>query len=299
MRRKIIPHGPSSLTISLPSHWVKRHNLKKGEELDVYEEDNHLMVKPICMSNLPKKTEVSFIGLDQDIWKDMILTLHRKGYDEVKINIDKQDTIKELHSFLNSMQLGFEIIKQEQNSIFVKNISNPEGEEFDTLFRRLFWIAIEYTNRIDSIINKQEDITHSILLHENSICRISNYCRRIIVKERKSDSPFLYSILKDMNTIAQSLTLLLNELKERNGNTSKQFKARYKETGELFSQINDLYYKFSINEYSSAKKQLESLEKEITKSKSESTEEQGYWDILNSITNGTKSMLESILVVHS
>jgi hypothetical protein len=298
MRRKISPHGPSSLTISLPAHWVKRHNLKKGEELDVNEEDNHLIIRPICMSNLPKKTEVSFVGLDPETWKDMILTLHKKGYDEAKITVNGQSTIKELHAFLNSMQLGFEIIKQEPGSVFVKNISNPETEEFDTLFRRLFWIAIEYTNRIESTLHNREDITHSILLHENSISRISNYCRRIVVKEKKSDSPFLYSILKDVNTMAQSLTSLLNELKESDGKTSKQFKTKYKEMGESFSKLHDLYYKFSLNDYSLAKKRIEFLEKEAIKSRIENAEEQSYWGHLTSIINSMKSILESILVVH-
>jgi hypothetical protein len=37
IKRKVILHGPSTLTVSLPSKWVKNHNIKKGDELNIEE----------------------------------------------------------------------------------------------------------------------------------------------------------------------------------------------------------------------------------------------------------------------
>jgi phosphate uptake regulator len=295
MRRKIVPHGPSSLTISLPSQWVKQHNLKKGQELDVSDEDSYLKIKPVSLSNAPKKIEVSFIGLDADTWKDILLTLHKKGYDDVKINYSRKDTIKEVHAYLNSMQLGFEIIKQEANSLFIKNITNPEAEEFDTLFRRLYWIAIEYTHRIEAIMKNQEDITHSLLLHENSIIRISNYCKRIIVKEKRKDAVFLYSILENITSIAGNLTSLLKDIKEKEVLLSKEYIARYSVSCGLLSKTSDLYYKFSLSDYSSIKKSLDTQKKDMQNTK---TEKSCYKEYLDSINDCIRSILESTLILH-
>ncbi len=296
LRRKIIPHGPSSLTVSLPSAWVKLHNLKKGQELDISEEENHLLIKPISAGNNSKNAEISLSGLGPETWKDMLLALHKKGYDEIKIN-GSQNIVKELHAYLSSMQLGFEIIKQELDSILIRNISNPNAEEFDTLFRRILWISLEYSNKIKAIINSREDITNSCLLHETSITRISNYCKRIIVKEKRTNSCFLYSILKEINTIVHSLTALLAELKEIDEPVSKIFIAAYHETDEMISKIYDLYYKFSLNDYVMAKKNLVSMKKQITQTKSKESNS-GYWDHLDSINNSTFSLLESMLLVH-
>jgi hypothetical protein len=298
MRRKIIPHGPSSLTVSLPSAWVKQHNLKKGGEIDVYEDENSLMIRPVSMNSATKKVEISFAGVDSAIWKDVMLALHKKGYDEIKIGIDSQDTIKELHAYLSSMQLGFEIIKQDADCVLVRNITNPESEEFDTLFRRVFWITHEYTIKLGAIMSDSEDITHSCLLHENSIGRITNYCKRIIVKEKRTDSCFLYSILDDLNALAHSLTDLLAGLKAGDEPVPKGFIAKFLATGDLLSEIYELYYKFSISDYGEAKGRLECIGRQIIQIKSRDKTGLPYWDYLDSITKNAHSILESILVVH-
>ena len=44
MKRKIVKHGPISLTVSLPSKWVKKRNLKAGDEVEVEEHNNGLFI---------------------------------------------------------------------------------------------------------------------------------------------------------------------------------------------------------------------------------------------------------------
>ena len=36
MKRKTVLHGQSTLTVSLPSEWVKKFNVGKGDELNLY-----------------------------------------------------------------------------------------------------------------------------------------------------------------------------------------------------------------------------------------------------------------------
>lgn len=293
MRRKVIIHGPSSMTVSLPSTWVKQHNIQKGGELDVYEEDEGLIIKPVCSNNSVKSTEVSLIGLDDHTKRDLLISLHKKGYDEIKINFDKQNMVKELYAFLNNMQLGFEIIKQDQESITIRNISNPESEQFDNLFRRIFRITIEYLKKIEAIINNTEDMTHSCLLYETSIMRISNYCKRIIIKDKRQNACFLYAIINDLNHVAHNLTLLLDEIKEMNGTPSKQFCAKFSEVCELTISIYNLFYKFSMQEYSSINERSKTLKKQLSETKSK----EFHWDHLESIQKHIDSLLESMLSV--
>ena len=44
MIRKVNLIGPSSLMISLPSKWVRRLQVKKGDEIEVKEKGNSLVV---------------------------------------------------------------------------------------------------------------------------------------------------------------------------------------------------------------------------------------------------------------
>jgi len=292
MRRKIIPHGPSSMTISLPASWVKQHNLKKGEELEVLEEDNDLTIKAVCARSETKKIEISFVDLDIDTEQDLLITLHKKGYDEIIIHFDKPNTIKEIHSFLSNTQLGFEIIKQDQNFVTIRNISNPESEQLDALFRRIFRIMIEYAKKIEHVIKEKEDATNSCLLHETSICRISNYCKRIIIKEKRQNSSFLYLITNNITNIAHTLSSLLTEFDTKKIKPTEQFKTKFSETNEVLVQIYELNYKFSLKDYSLLKKRLELLKKQILKNSKETKEP---WNYLIEINRDASKLLEEIL----
>jgi len=44
MKRKIVQHGSSSLTITLPIKWVEKFGLKKGGELNVEENGPTLLI---------------------------------------------------------------------------------------------------------------------------------------------------------------------------------------------------------------------------------------------------------------
>jgi len=44
MKRKIIKQGHNTLTITLPSEWVKKLNLNAGDEIEVYERDSGLVI---------------------------------------------------------------------------------------------------------------------------------------------------------------------------------------------------------------------------------------------------------------
>jgi phosphate uptake regulator len=297
MRRKIIPHGPSSMTISLPASWIKQNNLKKGEELDLTEEENNIIIKLVTATLGTKTIEVSFVDLDKNIVEKLILALHKKGYDEIKIQIDRPDQIKEIHAFLNHMQLGFEIIKQESNSITIRNISNPEIEQFDNLFRRVFRITIEYSNKIEIISKNRDEMTHSCILHEVSVNRISNYCKRIIIKEKREDACFFYAIIEELNNITRSLTLLLDDIMNMEENMPKNMALKYSEITNILIQSYELYYKFSMKEYANIKNNLDTTKKSIAKLRMKDTTENNCWDSIELIREGIENLLESTLAI--
>ena len=44
MKRKIIKQGHNTLTITLPSEWVKKLNLSAGDEIDLVEDNSSLYI---------------------------------------------------------------------------------------------------------------------------------------------------------------------------------------------------------------------------------------------------------------
>ena len=44
MRRKVIKQGPSTLMVSLPSKWVKNKNIKRGDEINLFEQGEDIII---------------------------------------------------------------------------------------------------------------------------------------------------------------------------------------------------------------------------------------------------------------
>ena len=44
MKRKIIKQGHNTLTITLPNKWAQRLNLKAGDEVDLVEKENSILI---------------------------------------------------------------------------------------------------------------------------------------------------------------------------------------------------------------------------------------------------------------
>ena len=287
MRRKIISHGPSSLTISLPSNWVKANNLQKGDEIDIFEEDNGLVVKPTDTNNEIKRTQIEIGTIGENTWKDMLMILHSQGYDQIKVNFDAEETVKRIHGFLNEEQLGFEVIEQNNNGITLRNISNPQCDQFPHLFRRIFRMTNEYARKIESIMTDTNNSTESRLLYQTTISRLANYCKRIVITENKKTSTFYCSMINNINNINQQFTDILKQLREEQ-DIDEETQKLFSETIESITSVYNLYYKFTIEDYERIKEGIEQIENRIRKTQIMRTE-------LNSIKESTKRLLPSIL----
>lgn len=295
MRRKIVMNGPSSLTISLPSKWIKKNNLKKGDEVEIKENNVSLNILPINYEPKLKKKEISFVNLKKETRSDILLSLHKKGYDEIKVFFDKPCTVKEIHQFINNIGLGFEIVKQAENNLVLKNVSNPEYDQYQNLFRRIFRIALEYSDRILMLLKQsKKTVTESALMHEKSINRISNYLRRIINKGKIEFSHQDYYIIESICIIANNLNKIMQETREEMEIDDDAIQI-YKSINNIFNDVYNLNYKFSIEKYEEIKNNVE----EIKESLREIERYSPYIYYLDKILFKIERILKTILDIYS
>ena len=83
MKRKVIQIANSTQLISLPRTWTKKHNIIKGQEVNVEEVGENVVVST---DSVPKllTAEIDIGGFD-DIAKRFVYALYQKGVDEIKI----------------------------------------------------------------------------------------------------------------------------------------------------------------------------------------------------------------------
>lgn len=294
MRRKIVMNGPSSLTVTLPSQWTKEHNLNKGDEIDIIETDDGLLIRPVGNTPAIKKTALYLDDIGKEMYTDILLALHNIGYDEIKINCKCEKTTKDINSYLNKMQLGFEIMKPKKHGFIIQNISNPSSEQFHNLYRKIFRIAIEYARKVQDILEDRHNLTMSTFLHEESIRKISNYCRRIIMIDNKRKSPYEYTIIENLCAISSSITKLLEDARNCD-NLPEKFSSAYGKIIDYLVEAYNLHYNFSFEKYNNLKV-LGKKEGEITQMNI-SNRDFCLWQNLEDIRTSTTSILIPILAM--
>ncbi len=207
MRRKVIKQGHSTLTITLPSNWTKRFNLKQGSEIDLIERDNGLFLSTET-KNEKKIAVIDLSDLDiPTIWK-YLMAVYREGYDEIKVLFDSKERYDNPYKFysahaidikygkkpnkytpLETMQffanrfIGFEIIENHPDYCIMKDMGQVSSKEFDSSLRRVFLLIQQLgEDTVEALkTNNPKLIEHAHDIDIN-IDKFHDYCLRVLNK---------------------------------------------------------------------------------------------------------------------
>jgi len=108
MKRKINKVGHNTMTISLPSEWVKQNNLTKGDELEVKEDGRQLIVG--CDNKKKEKDIHIHVKSHEEFMGRLITGPYIIGYNSIKITYEDSKVYEKILRSSNKI-LGFEIIE--------------------------------------------------------------------------------------------------------------------------------------------------------------------------------------------
>lgn len=250
MKRKIVKQGQATMTISLPSKWVKKFDLQSGSELELTERGEKLILS--TSEELAKETkDVDLTGMEKMVGRS-IGAMYKAGYDDIKITFKEPGTFKLIQQELEKGLVGMEIIHQGKNSCNLKQVTAGFDENFETLLRRLFRLLIEVGNDgYESLKDKDYENIKNLILRDRVINRFSDICRRLLNKREYTEKAlpqyFISEELEKIGDVYLAINKLLSIIKI---NPSKELLNAYKETNEYLELFYKLYYDFN-------KKQLE------------------------------------------
>jgi len=271
VKRKVIQHGPVTLTVSLPFRWVKSHNISKGDELNVEEEGRVLRIYTGDTHPLSKKTCVDFSGLDVKVINSIMALLHKSGYDEIEITYDRPEIVKVVQDRINSMLIGYEIIEQKGDSCIVKNISGDHISEIDVLIRRTFLVSLSLANNsLEEIKSGSKARLRELLILEMTNNKLVNYCQRLLNNSPYKDARTIYTylIMWLIESICDDYRDLIETINLRPQiKISNSFLDLLGEVNELLSMYYDLFYNYSDEKFAVMKSAYESLKSKILKAK--------------------------------
>jgi phosphate uptake regulator len=238
MKRKIVQHGSSSLTITLPVKWVNKYGLKKGAELEVEEDGSRLILNTQeDIVNLKKEIFSKDMGL---FTKNDLSHLYQLGYDDVEITFNDTKTLNEIKSRVSEC-IGYEIIDQRSNKVHIKSIVTTIETEFDTLLRKSFQVTNEMARELlDALKNKNFGELSNIRSMEGLNNRFTDICIRILNKKgytNQKRTMQMYEIVKNIERIADEFKYISDIFKDYKGKISDI-------NLKLFSEVIDYYFVF-------------------------------------------------------
>jgi phosphate uptake regulator len=193
MKRKVIKQGATTLMVSLPSKWVKQVNLKKGDEVQMAESDDTLIISKGEIST-KKQTTITVASLAESSIRVAVWNTYRAGYDQITVKFSTPQQYRVIKDTVKNYMIGFEITQQMHDYCVIENITEPAEEQFDVLFRKVL-------QNISLLINVTEDRLHRKLPLEDyqeivsKIHQYDNFCRRVMTKKRMTEAPLLWSFL--------------------------------------------------------------------------------------------------------
>ncbi|MBS3176339.1 AbrB/MazE/SpoVT family DNA-binding domain-containing protein [Candidatus Woesearchaeota archaeon] len=230
MKRKINKVGQNTLTISLPNTWVKKNQIKPGEELEVLEDGPNLHVTRNKKWFDSNRAIVNVEHMSKFMLNRTLSALYTYGFQEIEVRYKEQelfdyktqrkvsveDYIKELLTKL----LGLEVISHSKDKILLHAfIKDFEPKELEMTIRRIYYLTKEFLDSF--IVAMQTDFEpffqRYYLFHDN-ISKFNFYSQRMLYlsdyDERVKGKIFalLTLIDKTMDTI-RHLAERVNELK--------------------------------------------------------------------------------------
>ena len=247
MERKLIKQGGGGFTIYLPKKWLDRKGLKEGDNVKIIEKDASLIIG----SSAQKRNDVTIkITQENKIDLQNILThVYRKGYDKIKIEGFDKHLLKQIKNITEQLLLGFEITDQTKTSCMLENISEPTGDRYDMLIRKLFLIIKETQELIsgDFERNKFENLKEMQILKSQQDKYIL-FSRRLISKELfEKDTVLNWEMLTFLTHIQHAYLYLYKYASENKVKKDEEIMNYLKKLEDYFDLYFNSYYKQDIN----------------------------------------------------
>lgn len=250
MKRRIVKQGNSTLTISLPSSWVKQHALKHKDEIDVSERDDGLFITT-SVKGEPKHISINFKGFNENLILRYLTFLYKQGFEDVELNFSeytltkKRERISTLRFIQETVHnlIGWEIVEQKQRYCRIRDLTGVVEDEFEKMLTRIVVSSHTLILSLNDFMKKKISLDEILYQHE-VIVRFTNYCHRLLNKKTQEKGLVYYNFIFDLKFIADILTYLAREMHEANlemTDTDKRILSNTIELSELFQKT---YYKF-------------------------------------------------------
>ena len=247
MKRKIVQQGKSSLNISIPNAWAKKHGMTKGDEVNIEEKDTELIIS--TGKDAPLETKTLDVGdLDETSIRWYLISLYCSGFDELKIIFKDHEQIDSIHSCIRNL-LGYNIMEQRKKYCIVRCISQPVEGELEPSLKRNFMVVLSIAeSTLDAIRNKDTKAFNSVLTMEDTCNRITYFCLRLLNKrgyKSTAKTSYMYCLIGMLENISDAYGNMMKDIlrKDLPMEVSDAVLGEFEEINKLLRTFYENFYR--------------------------------------------------------
>ncbi len=262
MQRKVAKIGPSTLMVSLPTQWVKKHGINKGDVVNVLEDGDKLTINLGTHTPTEKSATLSVEGLDVMLSR-AIAGYYKKGYSEIKIVCDSHKKLADVYQALNVHWTGMEIVEQGASHILLRQVSEVTKESFPAMLNRAFLFLIATSDAsCHALTSGNKESLRMVVARDPTQNKYCDFCRRVLNKESITGAPMIYYIVEQLERMGDLYRDLCKHFLEHPAKLKKHT-ALFQEAHALLQQFYTLYYRFTLERYETLGTSFKTLQKRI------------------------------------
>ena len=258
MKRKVIRQGHNTLTMSLPIKWCESHSLKGGEEIEISEKGEHLLISKESFRG-SGSVNIDITGLDRSTIIMLLESFYIYGYDTINITTkdskakwimcDQDWSINQIMNYTVNLMIGAEMVASGKGKNKIEVLTEDSKEKFEITLRRIFRLVIGlFETYLEGVKTKQKNLEAEIDLQHFNIMKFANYALRLLNKfgyEEADKTTYYYSIINFL-TKAERVPKNIAGYTIQNINLSKKGLELVEEIFNGFEQYYEVFYKYDL-----------------------------------------------------
>jgi phosphate uptake regulator len=252
VHRSIIQLSPTTKVISLPSDWLKKNKIQKGDSVNVEEKYNQIIIETT------KKTKTSISSDIRELSEDLLWTaidaFYIMGYDDVELRLTKEQMrimIKAVKYF------PMFVIDEESNErMRLKAVANSLDVDFDRTIQRIRHLtSMMIDSGINHIKNQEWSSLKDIKKIDYTLNTYVSMCFRHLSTKNMPASFAWAQYVKILEQFADRLCMMFADISK----TRKADIKKIMQVHRLYQDSFKLLSNFSIRQANEQQKQNKEL----------------------------------------
>lgn len=260
--RKLIKFGNSSHVMSIPTSWLKKNNLNKGDLIYFKENSNNeLILSPELKQEEPKDKAITIETKHKDIEtvRREIFSAYINNYNTINVVGKGISNNSEFLRDLLDKLVGLEVVEQTSESIIAKDFLNIKEVSIKEIVRKIDIITRSMLH--DSVESLNKSLYDSIYQRDNDVNRLTYLVHKVIKVALNNHAIYEhFNIKHDKLVDCWRLTIYLEKIADitkriaRNFKKLKISKEEAKRLKQIYSEIEKEYWSVMKSHFNNDKK---------------------------------------------